>query len=138
MKQKAGTSKVVERIVGQAGSKVRAMAVANTATDLQIVEAKETQKDLNRIDSDYHQYLNNTFKPSFSSKKKTTPATQYVNGNITRKEHLFKVSQNTTYAISNSKEDKLMAAILQGIKHYSEFEFGVVKISNLSGFFYVM
>jgi len=83
----------------------------------------QTQKNLNRIESDYNQYIRNTFNPSFYSKNKAVQTTQFVSSNITREKHLFKVTPNITYAISNSKKSKLMAAILQGIKHYSEFEF---------------
>ena len=83
----------------------------------------QTQKNLKLIDSDYNQYMRNTFNTSFYSKKKGSQTTQFVSGNITKKKHLFKVTPNITYAISNSKESKLLAAILQGIKHYSEFEF---------------
>ena len=83
----------------------------------------QTQKNLNRIESDYNQYIRNTFNPSFYSKNKAVQTTQFVSSNITREKHLFKVTPNITYAISNSKKSKLMAAILQGKKHYSEFEF---------------
>jgi len=83
----------------------------------------QTQKNLKLIDFERNQYIRNTFNPSFYSKKKAPQTTQFIKSIITKEKHLFKVTPNLTYAISNSKENKLMAAILQGIKHCSEFEF---------------
>ena len=83
----------------------------------------QTQKNLKLIDFERNQYIRNTFNPSFYSKKKVPQTTQFIKSNITKEKYLFKVTPNLTYGISNSKESKLLAAIIQGIKHYSEFEF---------------
>jgi hypothetical protein len=53
----------------------------------------QTQKNLNRIESDYNQYIRNTFNPSFYSKNKAVQTTQFVSSNITRENTFLRLPQ---------------------------------------------
>ncbi len=79
-----------------------------------------------QIDNNYTSYLNNIFEPSF--KKKTTQNynthKKIVFGKVNQDNNLLKITKQHSFSISTShKKDKLLAAILYGIKYCASYEF---------------
>lgn len=86
----------------------------------------QSESDLKRIDKDYYKYLNNVFNPEFSRKnevKKPLP-TNIIYSSIKNPSKLFKRETNESIGISaGEKNNKLIAAILCGLEHFSTYEF---------------
>ena len=83
-------------------------------------------KNSTQIDYNYTSYLKNIFEPSLT--KKTTPSKKMhkkiVFGKLNQHNSLLKITKQHSFSISTShKKDKLLAAILYGIKYYGSYEF---------------
>ncbi len=82
--------------------------------------------DFKQIDNNYNSYLKSIFGPSFTkeTKQKYKVSKNIVFGKLKQCESVLQLTKQHSFSISTAnKEDKLMAAILYGTKHYATYEF---------------
>jgi len=92
--------------------------------------------DLKRIDKDYINYLNKVFNPEFDGKNKFGKPlpTNIIYSSIKNPSKLFKLETNESIGISaGEKSNKLTAAILCGLEHFSTYEFVADDYEQRSG-----
>ncbi len=76
-----------------------------------------------KVNIDYFYYLKNSFEPFFNQKIKEDYKS-FIYGRINHDSDLIKITKQNSFSISNCNQDnKILAAILYGTKHYSTYEF---------------
>ena len=83
-------------------------------------------QELTSLNLDYESYSKNISKSFFHKKSESNnyPNKKIIYGEINTDNPLLNITRKLSFSISsNKKHDKLMAAILHGIKYYSEYEF---------------
>ena len=83
-------------------------------------------KGFKKIDDDYNYYLKNNFKSSFIEKRQSEDKihVNFIFGKLNKNDNLLKLTEQHSFSVSTlNKENKLLAAILYGIKHFATYEF---------------
>lgn len=90
-----------------------------------VISIQQINAQYNRIDKHYDTYLKKVFDPTFQ--KERTSKKKYkkiIYGNLVETKKSIQINPNETFVISsNTSNDKLLAAILYGIKYHSTYKF---------------
>ena len=88
-----------------------------------LISKGQSKYALNKIDADFKNYLKTVFEPTFQKKKKRFTK-NIVFGKIQSVDTFLQITTKSSFTVSSSKSnDKLMAAILFGMKHFSTYHF---------------
>lgn len=95
----------------------------------------QTKEELRKIDKDYNTYLNSVYKQTFKIKKQESSIPEnFIFGTLGRKNQKMAVTNNKTFSVSfDSNQNKLIAAILHGVKHFSTYEFLADDYEQING-----
>ena len=99
------------------------MRILITICFLSLIAKSQKFTEFEKINTNYKNYIKKSFLNSFKKEEKET-VKPLIFGSINRDSELVKVKKEKSFSISSfNQDDKLMAAILYGIKYFSTYEF---------------
>lgn len=86
----------------------------------------QSQSELKKIDNHYNSYLKKVFQPTFNkSKHQAQPAPEnLVLSKLNKAQKLLKITNKASFSVSSKDHDnKFLASVLFGVKHFATYEF---------------